>query len=173
MIVTADGTVAQPDLPAGPPLGLDFLPSESAELELPDGAMLALFTNGRIDDRDQDIDVALTRLAEALAAPARTLEDVLFLVAQLARRWGTRTPRTARSSGSSRAFRTRQRARARFRKPCSTGPSTAPATPITRGRAHTTKALAAGRMMTALIQHPSELDRGQSADIVLMSITNR
>ncbi|MGW5666302.1 SpoIIE family protein phosphatase [Streptomyces sp. NPDC003758] len=74
-IVEADGTVAFPDLPAGPPLGLGFLPFESAELELPDGSLLALYTDGLIEAAERDVDVGLTRLAEALARSAPTLED--------------------------------------------------------------------------------------------------
>jgi PAS domain S-box-containing protein len=75
-IVRADGTVFFPDLPAGPPLGLGFLPFESTELELPDGTLLALFTNGLIEHRDQDIDIGLANLAHALAHPAPRLEDI-------------------------------------------------------------------------------------------------
>ncbi|MGC0328151.1 PAS domain S-box-containing protein [Streptomyces sp. SAI-170] len=75
-IVRADGTVTFPDLPAGPPLGLGILPFESTELELPDGALLAVFTNGLVQAGDRDIDVALTHLADALSRPAPTLENV-------------------------------------------------------------------------------------------------
>jgi anti-sigma regulatory factor (Ser/Thr protein kinase) len=75
-IVTADGTVTFPDLPIGPPLGLGLLPFESTELELPDGTMLALFTNGLIEGKKRDVDVGLTSLAQALARPAPRLEDV-------------------------------------------------------------------------------------------------
>ncbi|MFB7168026.1 SpoIIE family protein phosphatase [Streptomyces sp. NPDC056242] len=74
--VAADGTVAFPDVPTGPPPGLGFLPFESAELELPDGTLLTLFTNGLIGAGDRDVDPGLNCLAEALAAPAPTSEDV-------------------------------------------------------------------------------------------------
>jgi hypothetical protein len=76
IIVGPDGSVNLPDLPAGPPLGLGFLPFESTELELPDGALLALFTNGLIEAGDRDIDVGLARLTEALARPNAGPEDV-------------------------------------------------------------------------------------------------
>jgi hypothetical protein len=75
-VVAADGTVSFPDLPAGPPLGLGLWPFESVELELPDDSLLALYTNGLVQGRDRDVDVGLTRLAGALARPARTLEAV-------------------------------------------------------------------------------------------------
>ncbi|QIZ01138.1 SpoIIE family protein phosphatase [Streptomyces sp. S1D4-11] len=76
IIVAPDGSVNLPDLPAGPPLGLSFLPFESTELELPDGALLALFTDGLIEAGDRDIDVGLSRLTEALARPNAGPEDV-------------------------------------------------------------------------------------------------
>ncbi|MDX6315990.1 MAG: hypothetical protein QOF44_5454, partial [Streptomyces sp.] len=75
-IVMADGTVTFPDLPAGPPLGLGFLPFEATELELPDGTLLALYTDGLIEASGQDVDVGMSRLAEALAHPVPTLDDI-------------------------------------------------------------------------------------------------
>ncbi|MFD0118886.1 SpoIIE family protein phosphatase [Streptomyces sp. NPDC058320] len=65
-----------PTCQPGPPPGLGFLPFESAELELPDGTLLTLFTNGLIGAGDRDVDPGLNCLAEALAAPAPTSEDV-------------------------------------------------------------------------------------------------
>ena len=64
-----DGTVDFPDLPAGPPLGLGGLPFESAELHLPEGSQLVLYTDGLIEDRDRDIDAGLELLRDALARP--------------------------------------------------------------------------------------------------------
>ncbi|KAK1176674.1 SpoIIE family protein phosphatase [Streptomyces sp. NBS 14/10] len=75
-IVATDGTVTFLDLPAGPPLGLGFLPFGSVELELPEGALLALFTIGLVRAAEWEIDVGLSRLAEALACPGPTLDDV-------------------------------------------------------------------------------------------------
>ncbi|MBC9726639.1 SpoIIE family protein phosphatase [Streptomyces sp. TRM68367] len=80
-VVDPDGAVHFPDLPAGPPLGLGGLPFESVELQLPEGSQLVLYTDGLIEDRDWDIDVALERLRTALAqagrAPEQTCEAVL------------------------------------------------------------------------------------------------
>ncbi|KUO20054.1 SpoIIE family protein phosphatase [Streptomyces dysideae] len=80
-VVDPDGAVHFPDLPAGPPLGLGGLPFESAELQLPEGSQLVLYTDGLIEDRDLDIDVALERLRAALShadrAPEQTCESVL------------------------------------------------------------------------------------------------
>ncbi|MGW4566974.1 ATP-binding SpoIIE family protein phosphatase, partial [Streptomyces sp. NPDC004561] len=63
------------DLPAGPPLGLGYLPFQSVELELAEGSLIALYTDGLIESFDRDIDVGLARLDNALAAPRPTLEE--------------------------------------------------------------------------------------------------
>ncbi|MFJ5214623.1 SpoIIE family protein phosphatase [Streptomyces sp. NPDC088354] len=83
VIVRPDGAVEVPALPAGPPLGLGGLPFESAELDLPDGSMIALFTDGLIGagkhDRvpEDDLAVGAARLAAALTdGPSASLDDV-------------------------------------------------------------------------------------------------
>ncbi|MET7937100.1 SpoIIE family protein phosphatase [Streptomyces sp. NPDC005322] len=75
-ITHPDGDVFFPPLPAGPPLGLGSLPFESAELELPAGSLIALYTNGLIETCDQDIDVGLGRLSRALAQAVLPLEEL-------------------------------------------------------------------------------------------------
>jgi PAS domain S-box-containing protein len=75
-VVSPGGTVTFPDLPAGPPLGLGSLPFESAEMELPEGSLIALYTDGLIETSDQDIDVGLTRLKNVLAQPDLPLEEL-------------------------------------------------------------------------------------------------
>lgn len=74
-VVTPDGRVAFPDLPAGPPLGLGGLPFEAAELELPEGSLLALYTDGLLAVRRRDVDEGLELLRGALSDPVRSLED--------------------------------------------------------------------------------------------------
>ncbi|MCP3818266.1 SpoIIE family protein phosphatase [Streptomyces sp. A3M-1-3] len=74
-LVHPDSTVTFPDLPAGPPLGLGGLPFETAEIHLPEGSQLVLYTDGLIEDRHRDIDVALDQLRRVLAHPDRTPED--------------------------------------------------------------------------------------------------
>ncbi|WP_078656115.1 ATP-binding SpoIIE family protein phosphatase [Streptomyces fulvoviolaceus] len=71
-LVRPDGTVTFPDLPAGPPLGLGALPFESAEFELPEGTLIALYTDGLVGASDRDIDIS--RLGDALTRPCLTLE---------------------------------------------------------------------------------------------------
>ncbi|MFI7246140.1 sodium/proline symporter PutP [Streptomyces qinglanensis] len=76
VIVGPDGGVDIVELPVGPPLGLGYLPFESAERELPEGSLLALYTDGLIETYDRDFDVGLARLSEALAVPGPTLETI-------------------------------------------------------------------------------------------------
>ncbi|MFJ7159853.1 SpoIIE family protein phosphatase [Streptomyces sp. NPDC101118] len=72
----ATGAVRFPDLPAGPPLGLGGLPFESAELQLPRGSLLALFTDGLVRGRDRDVDVQLDALRRVLAGHGRPLDEL-------------------------------------------------------------------------------------------------
>ena len=57
--------------PPGPPLGLGGLPFEAAELELPEGSLLALYTDGLVEARDRDIDAGLDRLRRRPGASPR------------------------------------------------------------------------------------------------------
>ncbi|MGW1720009.1 SpoIIE family protein phosphatase [Streptomyces sp. NPDC002156] len=88
IVVSPDGTVELLDLPAGPPLGLGGLPFEAVEIELPEGSLLALYTDGLVESRDSDIDDGVSRVCQALTRPAASL-DVLcdgILSAALSRR---------------------------------------------------------------------------------------
>ncbi|WP_037838132.1 sodium/proline symporter PutP [Streptomyces sp. NRRL S-337] len=76
VITGPDGTANVLDLAAGPPLGLGYLPFESVELELAEGSLIALYTDGLIETFDRDLDVGLSRLGDALVAPAQTLEEI-------------------------------------------------------------------------------------------------
>ncbi|MEU6375453.1 SpoIIE family protein phosphatase [Streptomyces sp. NPDC046909] len=75
-VVSPAGVVTFPGLPAGPPLGLGILPFESVEVDMPDGTLRALFTNGLIQAGQADADVGLARLATMAARPAPTLEEL-------------------------------------------------------------------------------------------------
>ncbi|MFJ5306893.1 SpoIIE family protein phosphatase [Streptomyces sp. NPDC088350] len=74
-LVTPDGVVRFLDVPAGPPLGIGGLPFEAVEMELPEGSLLALYTDGLVEAADHDIDVGLALLREALSGPAAPLEE--------------------------------------------------------------------------------------------------
>ncbi|MGW7673715.1 SpoIIE family protein phosphatase [Streptomyces sp. NPDC054775] len=77
VIIDPQGTVTFPDLPTGTPLGIGLgVPFESVELELPEGSLLALYTDGLVETRDQDIDVGMQRLGTALSQTSHSLEDL-------------------------------------------------------------------------------------------------
>ncbi|MGW2050071.1 SpoIIE family protein phosphatase [Streptomyces sp. NPDC001858] len=73
-LVLPDGTTRLLDMTPGPPLGVGGLPFEAVELELPEGSVLALYTDGLIEDRDRDVDRATGELCSALTASAATLD---------------------------------------------------------------------------------------------------
>ncbi|MFG2306590.1 SpoIIE family protein phosphatase [Actinacidiphila glaucinigra] len=77
-IIDPLGQVTFPELPAGAPLGLGLgpVPFEAVELELPEGSLLAFYTDGLVESRDDDIDIGIHRLAAALAQPGSSLEDL-------------------------------------------------------------------------------------------------
>ncbi|MGK5629271.1 SpoIIE family protein phosphatase [Streptomyces sp. URMC 123] len=64
------------DVPPGMPLGVGGEPFEEVEVELPDGALLALYTDGLVESRDHPLDEGLSAFRTALADPGRPLEDV-------------------------------------------------------------------------------------------------
>ncbi|MQY33840.1 hypothetical protein SRB17_18050 [Streptomyces sp. RB17] len=74
LVCGPDDTVRVLDLPAGPPLGLGGLPFETAEIELPEGSVLALYTDGLIGGRDGDAAHRLDVLRHALAQHAGSLQ---------------------------------------------------------------------------------------------------
>jgi anti-sigma regulatory factor (Ser/Thr protein kinase) len=81
-VVNRDGTVDFLDLPAGPPLGPGGLPFETAEIDLPEGSVIALYTNGLIEALDHDIEAGLTGLCHALAQTRASLETTCDTVLQ-------------------------------------------------------------------------------------------
>ncbi|MGW2939122.1 SpoIIE family protein phosphatase [Streptomyces sp. NPDC001156] len=79
-IIDPQGRVSYPDLPTGAPLGVGLgEPFESVELELAEGSVLALYTDGLIDTGDHDIEKGMHRLGTALAQPGRSLEDLCHI----------------------------------------------------------------------------------------------
>ncbi|ATW52116.1 SpoIIE family protein phosphatase/ATP-binding protein [Streptomyces peucetius] len=100
-LVSTDGSVSFPEIPVSPPLGVGgAMPVESAELQLPEGSRLVLYTDGLVEDRTRDIDTGLGLLRDTLEAadpgdspedtcqavidallPARPVDDAALLVA--------------------------------------------------------------------------------------------
>ncbi|WP_418960211.1 SpoIIE family protein phosphatase [Streptomyces tritici] len=75
-VLYPDGTVAHPEVPASPPLGVGGHPFETAELRLPEGSQLVLYTDGLVENRDRDLDTGLELLRSALRGQAeRTPEE--------------------------------------------------------------------------------------------------
>ncbi|MFD5312089.1 SpoIIE family protein phosphatase [Streptomyces ardesiacus] len=64
------------DVPPGLPLGVGGEPFEEVEVELPEGALLALYTDGLVESRDHPLDEGLRAFVGALTDPAQPLEDV-------------------------------------------------------------------------------------------------
>ncbi|BAU85812.1 serine phosphatase rsbU [Streptomyces laurentii] len=64
------------DVPPGMPLGVGGEPFEEVTVELPEGALLALYTDGLVESRDHPLDEGLNAFRSALTGPDRPLEDV-------------------------------------------------------------------------------------------------
>ncbi|GDY49042.1 hypothetical protein SANT12839_099240 [Streptomyces antimycoticus] len=75
MLVTPEGHAHIADTPVGPPVGTGIGGYESIELELSQGTLLALYTDGLVESRHCDIDTGLNRLLTTLQPPSTSLED--------------------------------------------------------------------------------------------------
>ncbi|MFF7353164.1 MULTISPECIES: SpoIIE family protein phosphatase [Streptomyces] len=64
------------DVPPGMPLGVGGEPFEEVEVELPEGALLALYTDGLVESRHHPLEEGLQAFVGALTDPSRPLEDV-------------------------------------------------------------------------------------------------
>ncbi|WP_411977842.1 SpoIIE family protein phosphatase [Streptomyces phaeochromogenes] len=79
-VVGPDGVADFLDMPVGPPLGVGGFPFETADFELREGSLLALFTDGLIETSNRDIDSGLVLLGQALSQPSPSLEETCDLV---------------------------------------------------------------------------------------------
>ncbi|MFH8370650.1 SpoIIE family protein phosphatase [Streptomyces sp. NPDC018031] len=70
------GAVTLPDVPEGAPLGRAGLPFESAEIDLSEGSVVALFTNGLVRTPDHGLDEGLDRLAHVVSRHELPLEEL-------------------------------------------------------------------------------------------------
>jgi PAS domain S-box-containing protein len=64
------------EVPSGMPLGVGGEPFEEVDVDLPDGALLALYTDGLVESRNHPLDEGLMAFREALDDSQRPLEDV-------------------------------------------------------------------------------------------------
>ncbi|MFI5630363.1 SpoIIE family protein phosphatase [Streptomyces sp. NPDC051664] len=76
LLVSPDGQVTTPDTPAGTLIGVGLGSFESVDVELPEGSLIVLFTDGLIETRSSDIDAGLDRLATALRHAPSELDDL-------------------------------------------------------------------------------------------------
>ncbi|KMS68872.1 protein phosphatase [Streptomyces viridochromogenes] len=74
-VLRPDGRVRPVDVPAGPPLGVGGLPFETAELELDEDSLIALYSDGLLLADHRDIDQGLTLLRSTLTGPSHSLEQ--------------------------------------------------------------------------------------------------
>ncbi|GAB2505386.1 SpoIIE family protein phosphatase [Nocardiopsis aegyptia] len=74
-LATPDGRVEFLDIPVGPPLGLGGLPFEVTEFDVPEGSVLALYTDGLVEAPDRDPNAGYELMRAALADPGAALED--------------------------------------------------------------------------------------------------
>lgn len=78
IIVRPDGTTHVVEISTGPPLAVGGIPYEITTIDLDPGCVLALYTDGVIEQDDRDIDQGLRHLTDALATscrPGRALDD--------------------------------------------------------------------------------------------------
>lgn len=74
-------------LPSGAPLGVGGVAFESVELDVPDGSVLVLYTDGLVETRGEDISAGLDRLRALLSRPFDSLDhacdDILTHLEQI------------------------------------------------------------------------------------------
>jgi serine phosphatase RsbU (regulator of sigma subunit) len=87
VVVFADGTTQVLDLPPGLPLGLGEGRFEETRVDLPPGAVLALYTDGLVEGRTRTLDAGLatlrSSLVAALADPSASLRGACQKVTEL------------------------------------------------------------------------------------------
>ncbi|KUM99057.1 PAS sensor protein [Streptomyces cellostaticus] len=74
LIISPDGARTPVPAQPGPPLGIGGLPFEATELELPEGSLLALYTDGLVQSRERDVDQGIAELQRILNHSATSLE---------------------------------------------------------------------------------------------------
>jgi serine phosphatase RsbU (regulator of sigma subunit) len=87
VVVFADGTTQVLELPPGLPLGLGEESFEANHVDLPPGAVLALYTDGLVEGRTRTLDAGLatlrSSLVAALADPSASLREACQKVTDL------------------------------------------------------------------------------------------
>ncbi|MFI9274998.1 SpoIIE family protein phosphatase [Kitasatospora sp. NPDC052896] len=89
VVMAADGNARTLDLPPGVPLGVGGVAFESVDFTLGEGGILALYTDGLVERRGEDIDQGIDALRRTLAERGRTLEAHCDAVVSTLVRGGT------------------------------------------------------------------------------------
>ncbi|MDQ0753245.1 PAS domain-containing protein/anti-sigma regulatory factor (Ser/Thr protein kinase) [Streptomyces africanus] len=76
LIISPDGTRTPARAQPGPPLGIGGLPFEATELGLPEGSLLALYTDGLVESRERDVDQGVAELLRVLNHSVTSLEGL-------------------------------------------------------------------------------------------------
>ncbi|MDC0774002.1 ATP-binding SpoIIE family protein phosphatase [Streptomyces sp. HD] len=76
LIISPDGTRTPVSVQPGPPLGIGGLPFEATELDLPEGSLLALYTDGLVGNRERDVDHGIAELLRVLSHSDTSLESL-------------------------------------------------------------------------------------------------
>jgi serine phosphatase RsbU (regulator of sigma subunit)/PAS domain-containing protein len=92
VLALPDGRTELPDLPAGLPLGLAAGSFETMRIDLPPGAVLALYTDGLVESRTRPLEDGLSALrdvlGDALAKPGASLDGACEEIIQALRQRG-------------------------------------------------------------------------------------
>jgi serine phosphatase RsbU (regulator of sigma subunit) len=75
MLVRPDGRAEYLEIPSGVPLGVGGVSFRAEETELAEGTLLALFTDGLVENRRESIDVGLQALLRLLEGGRHPLEE--------------------------------------------------------------------------------------------------
>ncbi|WP_405969599.1 SpoIIE family protein phosphatase [Streptomyces sp. NBC_00988] len=81
VLIHPDGTAELLDIPGGVPLGVGGVDFGTAEVDFTTGALLALYSDGLVENRGENIDVglhALTRLLQSSRRPLEQTSDMLL-----------------------------------------------------------------------------------------------
>jgi GAF domain-containing protein/anti-sigma regulatory factor (Ser/Thr protein kinase) len=75
VLVLPDGSTRLVDVSVGPVLGVGGLPFESVEIQLPEGSLVALYSDGLVEATDHDPEHGMTLLQEVLGRSHGSLEE--------------------------------------------------------------------------------------------------
>ena len=74
VLVLPDGSTQLVDISVGPVLGIGGLPFESIEMQLPEGCLIGLYSDGLVEAVNNDPDAGIEQLRAVLASPEPNLE---------------------------------------------------------------------------------------------------